>query len=316
MHIIGESLAILALILFSANIIITKVATARLNTNLGFLISVSVNVLFAAFLLLIQFIFFDQGTIGWDTKGFVLFLAAGFFSTYLGRWFFFETIAKLGPTRASAFQVSNPLFTTIIACVFMGEKLSKTDLSAILLILLGLILVSYISKRTGDEEVAVSQEIIRSRTVKQFVLVQLVQTGVLLAFISSFSYAIGNVVRGVAIQSWNQPILGGMLGALLGFLLQVITNKNTRHFWSEIRKSDRKGIIFYMISGIITISAQIAVIASMRYIPISIANLITLSTPIIVTPVSYFFFKNQEGITYKTIIGIVLVMSGLCFIIL
>jgi drug/metabolite transporter (DMT)-like permease len=302
--------------LFSANIILTKVATTRLNTNLGFLISVSVNVLFAAFLLLIQFIFFDQGTIGWDTKGFILFLAAGFFSTYLGRWFFFETIAKLGPTRASAFQVSNPLFTTIIAWVFMGEKLSQADLSAILLILLGLFLVSYISKRTGDEEVAASQEIIRSPTVKQLTLDWLVRTGILVAFLSSFSYAIGNVVRGVAIQSWNQPILGGLLGALLGFLLHVITNKNTRHFWSEIRKSDRMGIIFYMISGILTISAQIAVIASMRYIPISIANLITLSTPIIVTPVSYFLFKNQEGITYKTIIGIVLVMSGLCFIIL
>ncbi|KAA9011183.1 DMT family transporter [Niallia endozanthoxylica] len=313
---IGEALALLALILFSTNIILTKVATARVNSNLGFLISVSVNVLFAALLLLIQFIFFDLGTIGWDTKGFFLFLAAGFFSTYLGRWFFFETIAKLGPTRASAFQVSNPLFTTIIAWGFLEEKLDSTDLSAIFLMLLGLFLVSYISKRAGDEEVAATQEMIKSRTFKQFVVGQLIQTGILLAFLSSFFYAIGNIVRGVAIQSWNQPILGGLLGALLGFLLHVITNKSTRHFWSEIKKSDRTGVTFYMISGAITISAQIAVIASMRYIPISIANLITLSTPIIVTPVSYFLFKNQEGITYKTIIGIVLVMSGLCLIIL
>src|SRR3954447_25258071 len=128
---IGEALALLALILFSTNIILTKVATSRVNSNLGFLISVSVNVLFAALLLLIQFIFFDQGTIGWDKKGFFLFLAEGFFSTYLGRWFFFETIAKLGATRASAFQVSNPLFTTIIAWGFLGEKLNLTDLSAI-----------------------------------------------------------------------------------------------------------------------------------------------------------------------------------------
>jgi drug/metabolite transporter (DMT)-like permease len=66
----------------------------------------------------------------------------------------------------------------------------------------------------------------------------------------------------------------------------------------------------------ITISAQISVIASMRYMPISIANLITMSTPVIVTPISFFLFKNQEGITYRTILGIILVLGGIFFIIL
>ncbi len=54
----------------------------------------------------------------------------------------------------------------------------------------------------------------------------------------------------------------------------------------------------------------------MGYIPISIANLITLSTPVIVTPVSFLLFKNKEGITLKTIVGIVLVMVGISLIVL
>jgi drug/metabolite transporter (DMT)-like permease len=120
----GETLAILALILFSSNIILTKLATARLNINIGFLISVWVNFLFAVVLFLLQMIFFSDGNLEWHTKGLLLFLSAGFFSTYMGRWFFFETIDKLGPSRASTFQVSNPMFTTIIAWLFMGEKLS------------------------------------------------------------------------------------------------------------------------------------------------------------------------------------------------
>ncbi|WP_375141679.1 hypothetical protein [Bacillus sp. EB600] len=72
----------------------------------------------------------------------------------------------------------------------------------------------------------------------------------------------------------------------------------------------------YFSSGMITISAQISVTASMIYIPISIANLITMSTPVIVTPISYFLFKNQEGITLRTVAGIILVMAGIFCIIL
>ncbi|MFE4242267.1 DMT family transporter [Peribacillus butanolivorans] len=311
----GEMLALLSMILFSANIILTKLAIARLNLNLGFLISVAVNVLFAFFLFFIQIIFFDAGDLAWHTKGFFLFLIAGFFGTYLGRWFFFETIAKLGPTRASAFQVTNPIFTTIIAWLFLKEQLNSRDLSSILLILFGLLLVSYIPQRSKNE-IAKKRKVINFQPFPELSFKGLVQSGILVALLSSLAYAIGNVIRGAAILNWDQPILGGALGALLGFVLHVATSKSKRNFWRQFKEADITGVWLYVISGIITISAQISVIASMRYIPISVANLITLSTPILVTPVSYFLFKNQEGITYQTLIGIGLVLSGLVFIVL
>jgi drug/metabolite transporter (DMT)-like permease len=312
----GETLAILALVLFSSNIILTKFATARLDINIGFLISVWVNVLFAAFLFFIQLLFFHSGQLEWHTKGFLLFLTAGFFSTYMGRWFFFETIDRLGPSRASTFQVSNPMFTTIIAWLFMGEKLSWVDLLSVGGILFGLLLVSYVAKGSVKSEVAASKESIIVQHERHSSFMSLLKSGILLAFLSSLSYAIGNVLRGAAIKNWNEPILGGIFGAVLGLLLFSITNKSARSFFSEIKKADPKGVLLYVISGMITISAQISVIASMRYITISIANLITMSTPVIVTPVSFFLFKNQEGITLRTVLGILFVLAGIFSIIL
>ncbi|PLR83276.1 hypothetical protein CVD25_11675 [Bacillus canaveralius] len=312
----GELLAIAAMLLFSTNIILTKVAAARLNLHFGFLISVGMNIIFGLLLFAVQMLFFEQGNIDWNTKGFLFFLSAGVFSTYLGRWFFFETIDKLGPTRASAFQVSNPLFTALIAWLFLGERLHLIDVLAICIVLLGLFLVSYVSQRTVKSQLAAGREQIEVQSIRSLSLKWILTSSILLAFFSSLSYAVGNVVRGVAIQNWNQPILGGVLGAILGFLMHAVTNKNTRHFWRDLKTSDSRGVLLYTISGIITITAQIAVIASMRYIPISIANLITLSTPVVVTPVSYFMFKNQEGITYRTIIGILLVMGGIFVILL
>jgi drug/metabolite transporter (DMT)-like permease len=312
----GETLAILALILFSANTILTKLASARLNMNIGFLISVWVNVLFAAVLFLIQMTFFSDGQFQWHTKGFLLFLSAGFFSTYMGRWFFFETIDKLGPARASTFQVSNPMFTTVIAWLFMGEKLSWMNLASVGIILLGLYLVSSVGKNSVQREIAASEECVIVEPSRGLSINRLIKSGILLAFLSSLSYAIGNVLRGAAIKSWNEPILGGIFGALLGLVLFSITNKSSRYFFAEIKKSDKKGILLYAACGIASISAQISVIASMRYMPVSIANLITMSTPVIVTPISFFLFKNQEGITFRTTLGIILVLVGICCIIL
>jgi len=315
---VGELLAIFALVLFSSNIIITKIASSRANMNLGFLISVGMNILFGSILLVTQLLFLSQDPIEWNTKGFLLFLLGGVFSTYLGRWFFFETIDKLGPTRASAFQTSNPLFTIIIAWLFLGEVLHWIDVSAIVLILFGLFLVSYVPQVAGKREAAAGQEQMASKNqLKQVVSIKwLIQSGILLAFLSSMSYALGNIVRGVAIQSWQEPILGGVLGAFAGFILHTVTNKHTRHFFLELKKADSLGITLFAISGCITISAQILVIASMHYIPISIANLITLSTPVLVTPASYFLFKNQEKVTAVTIAGIVLVLSGISLVVL
>lgn len=313
----GETLAVFALVLFSSNIIITKLATSRLDVNIGFLISVWVNVLFASLLFLIQMIFFHNGHLEWHTKGFLLFVSAGFFSTYMGRWFFFETIDRLGPSRASTFQVSNPMFTVIIAWLFMGEKLGWVDLLSVGVILLGLLMVSYVAKGSVNSEVAASKESLAvTQPAKESPLMWLAKSGVLLAFLSSLSYAVGNVLRGAAIKNWNEPILGGIFGAVLGLILFSITNKSARTFFQQILKSDPKGILLYVVSGMITISAQISVIASMRYIPISIANLITMSTPVIVTPISYFLFKNQEGITFRTVAGTIFVLAGIFCIIL
>ncbi|WP_338448115.1 DMT family transporter [Niallia oryzisoli] len=314
----GELLAIFALVLFSSNIIITKIASTKVNMNLGFLISVGMNIFFGSLLLSVQLLFFRQDQMEWNTMGFFLFLLGGVFSTYLGRWFFFETIDKFGPTRASAFQTSNPLFTAIIAWLFLGEILHWIDVSAIILILFGLFLVSYVPQAAAKQEAAAGREQLASKNqLKQVVSIKwLIQSGILLAFLSSLSYALGNIVRGVAIQSWQEPILGGVLGAFAGFVLHTITNKHTRHFLTEMKKANPLGVTLFAVSGCITITAQILVIASMHYIPISIANLITLSTPVLVTPLSYFLFKNQEKVTYITIVGIILVLCGITLIIL
>jgi drug/metabolite transporter (DMT)-like permease len=45
----------------------------------------------------------------WNGAAMACFAGAGVLSTYLGRWFFYESVVLWGPAKASVFQVSNPL---------------------------------------------------------------------------------------------------------------------------------------------------------------------------------------------------------------
>ncbi|MDF2964241.1 MAG: protein of unknown function transrane [Paenibacillus sp.] len=312
----GEMLAFLALLMFSLNVIVTKAASSRLNLDVGFVISISVNVLFSGCLLIVQLLM-NGPPHDFRWLGFLMFLASGVFASYLGRSLYFDSIAKLGPSKASTFMVSSPLFTFLISWLFLGEALSFVELAGVVVVLLGLFIVSYIplkrpvSAATSDGGSVVTAEVSALQRWRRFL-----QPGIALALLGSLSYALGNITRGTGIQDWNEPVLGGFLGALTGVVLQLLFNKQARTFVSSVRLADSKGVWLYVISGVLTISAQIGHIASMHYIPISIATLITTAQPLLVIPLSYFLLNNQEGIAARTVIGSLMVISGIGAIII
>lgn len=129
------------------------------------------------------------------------------------------------------------------------------------------------------------------------------------------AYAVSTVLRGNGIREWNEPIIGALLGAFAGLLVYLLTSRNTRLLCAGIQRANREGIWLYAASGMLTIVAQICAIASFRFIPVSLSNLITLCTPFIVIPCGYFLHKNSERITARTWIGAGLVFLGIALMI-
>ena len=54
----------------------------------------------------------------------------------------------------------------------------------------------------------------------------------------------------------------------------------------------------------------------MRYIPVSLATLVTLFTPLLVFPLSHWLFENQGDITAAVLLGSVLALFGIFIIVL
>lgn len=310
----GELLALAALALFSTNIIVTRLGSARLPVSTGYLISVFFNIVFAALLFGIELAMRPDAW-HWDPYGILLFVLAGAFSTYLGRWFIFETIARLGPAKASAFQVSSPLFTFVIAWIFLGERLGALAIGGMLLTALGLLLVSLSNWRADAPAAAVTSQRGAGHRARAG-LAALWRSGMLIGIGSSAAYAVGNVLRGAAVRQWNEAILGALIGAVTGIGLHFVFGSDHVKVVRGLRAASRAGVLLFAASGMVTICAQVLTISAMTRAPVAVVALITLCTPLVVFPISYFFLRNDEGIGAGTLAGAVLTIAGIATIIL
>lgn len=315
----GESLAIAALIMFSINIVVTKLASATVDVSLGFFVAMVVNVLCATLIVIIQMLL-RAGPLSLDVTALLLFALAGFFSTYLGRWLLYDSVVRLGPSRASAFQSSNPMFTVLLAWFLLDERLGGADLAASVAILFGLFLASHRppelvpEKEDAGHAPGGSQHKVKKAGGE--LLGTIVSSGGLLALLGAFSYAVGNVLRGVAIESWNEPVLGVLVGALTGLVAYSALGSGARNIRQRLSQANRGGLRLFLFSGVLTVVAQACMVGAMRYIPVSIVTLITLSTPILVLPLGYFALRNNERLLPRTVIGSAIILGGITTIML
>ncbi|HVE51690.1 MAG TPA: DMT family transporter [Casimicrobiaceae bacterium] len=307
---IGESLALAAMLMFATNILVTKAASARLDVGTGFVISVVVNLLVAALAFAIE-LALRGDRIEWDLTGVVLFALAGVCATYLGRFFFFGAIAKLGATKASLFHVSSPAFTALIAWVFIGESLRWPTVVAIVATMIGLLLIIVPSfdMLLGRGESARAAMALGAK-IKVWLA-----SGFVVGVGATLAYSVGNVLRGASVRQWNEPIAGAMLGAAAALLLQLAFGSH-RQLSKRLRDADRAGKRLYAVGGVLTITAQMCMIASMRYIPVAVATVITLCTPLIVIPASYWLMRSEERIGLRTLAGAALTIAGMAIIVL
>jgi drug/metabolite transporter (DMT)-like permease len=304
-HFVGVALAVAALCMFSANVLVVKQASERVSLDLGFLLSVGVNLVFCALLLVGQLVLFGSG-IGWSWRAAFFFMLGGAFSTYLGRWFFFEAVVRMGSARASLFQVSSPVFAALIAWVALGEALSPVRWVATIFTIFGLALIGYVPGMFSPPQ---RLDVVPPST-RTNLFSSLKGSTLMLGLGGSMAYAISTVVRGTAIRDWNEPLIGALLGAATGLLLHVLFNEEIRAVPARLRAADRRGVNLFMVCGALTILAQICAILSLRYIEVALSSLITLSTPLLVIPGGYFLFAKKEILSSRTWIGGGIVLAG------
>ena len=309
----GEALALLALLLFSTNVLVVKIASPRLGQDVGFLIALGSNVVFAALLFggerLVRP---DPFVIEWDA--FAAFAVGGLFTAYLGRRLFFRSVQTVGPSRASALQITNPVFAALIGWVVLGESLGPAGLLFVLLVIGGLYLTSRVPARIPVTAPAGSGDVPHV-DIAPF-RGALPRREMVIALVGALSYAVGNVIRSSAVRDWDQAVFGGLLGAVCATVVYLAVHTDIPRLAQRLRTAPHSGLWLWALSGVLTISAQIALIASTRTIPVAVGVVVAAAIPLIVVPASALLFGNNEGVTARTVAGIVLIFGGVIGLIL
>lgn len=291
----GVTFALLAMICFAANIIVTRYAVARLSVEAGFLVVLATNILFPALLFPFE-LALRAAPWSWDWKGAGLFALGGVVGTFLGRRMLFDTVRLLGPSRASVFHSTSPAFALVGAWLLAGEKLGWFEIGLMAVVWVGL---WFTQPRAGSAARGGALPAANARR------------GLLAGLLTVAGFGIGNVLRGLAMRGWEEAVLGTVVSSVAALACQIVATREWAKIAAQFRGAGRAAIALYIGCGVTTALGSIFVALAMTRIEIALAVLVVHTTPLVIFPVSVFILKNKEELTPRTLLGALLVLAGI-----
>jgi drug/metabolite transporter (DMT)-like permease len=294
----GVALALLAMLSFASNILITRYAVARMPVEAGFLIVLATNILFPAALWAAQ-LGADASAITWDWKGAGLFALGGVIGTFLGRRMLFDTVRLLGPSRASVFHSSAPAFALLGAWLLADERLGWYELALVAVVWCGL----WLTHPRADAPPGEAR--LSAATLRK---------GMLAGLLTVAGFGFGNVFRGLAMRAWSEALLGTVIASAAAALLQVAVTRDWRRIAAQIRGAGGGATGLYVACGVATSLGSIFITLAMAKIEIALAVLVVHTTPLVIIPASVFLLRQREEIGPRMLAGAALVLAGIALL--
>jgi len=289
----GVALALVAMACFSAKILITRYAVARMPVEAGFFVVLATNILFPAALFPLE-LAARAAPWSWDWKGAGLFALGGIIGTFLGRRLLFDAVRLLGPSRASVFHSTAPAFALLGAWLLADERLGLYEIALMAVVWVGL---WFTQPHAGSGGTHLSASKVRK--------------GMLAGLFTVAGFGIGNVMRGLAMRNWDEAVLGTVRASLAALACQVVTTRDWGRIAAQLRGAGRRALWLYVGCGVTTSLGSIFVSLAMKRMEIALAVLVVHTTPLVIFPVSVFILKNREELAPRTLLGAVLVLLGI-----
>ena len=297
---LGETLAVLSALSFTMfNVVAANKSGSRGDKGVLFSVIVTIAFSFVLFLVL------EAGRINIDATretitGLGLFAFAGISAMVFGRTLVFDSIRRLGATRASAVKRLNPFFSVLLAAVFLSEAVTRYDFAGLTFIALAFGLLFRNSFRSGGSDANTAGPI-----------AYMIGAGAALA------YAVSYIMRKAGLDLLDAPALGTFVSALSGFLgftvLAVLSQRYRPMFRDVFRNIDRQ----VMAVAVLVSMGQILMFAALAYE--------TVSTVVMIASLEVFFSVFLSTVVFRTeqrpepvillaallaIIGVILVASA------
>ncbi len=260
----GEVLALLSALSFALfNVIVSQ--TGRARGDKGVLFSVVVTIVFS----FVLFLVLEAGRVpvaatAETAAGIGWFAFAGLSAMMLGRTLVFDSIRRLGATRASAVKRLNPFFSVALAALFLSEPVSLVDFAGLVLIAAAFSILFRDSLRRHPAERGEAGP-----------------TAYIVGAAAALAYAVAYIGRKAGLGEIDAPAFGTFVSALSGFAgFGVVAACSARYrpmFTGMFRNLDRRVIA----AAILVSCGQILMFAALA--------LESVSTVVMISSLEIFF---------------------------
>jgi drug/metabolite transporter (DMT)-like permease len=300
----GEAFALLAAVFFAGSgVAVAKgVAQGRGRGDHGALLSIFITVLMAAAMWLAASgggVASSGPALYWGVWWFAV---SGALTVFLGRTLLYQSIAAVGAIRSSMMLRLNPFFSVLLAAILLGEAISGTAGSGMLLILLSFgLLLHRTFRRTAAERA-------RPAHARPSPLDYVHGPA------SAFSYALGNVARKHALGIVPDSNFGTLISALAGLVsfaaAALFVPRYRAAFFGVFRNTSR----WQVAAGVLASAGQLSQFAAIQHIEVSRAVMITSAEIFLSMFLAVYVLKTEKRPDALTLLAAAMAMVGVVLV--
>ena len=286
-HIPAEFYALANAFLFALHNLFTKKALRYSNPATGVISSLLINIVFlwAMAILLVPIANVSVASI-------LIFVGVGFFQPGLTRLLTYKGIDTLGVAITDPIRASTPLFSALMAIIFLGEEITLPIVAATLMIIAGIILLSW--RRDS---------------------LQLVGSAIYLWYPIAASALAGasQVVRKFGLAAVPHPFLAAAVTASSSLIVSVLTLwyvEKTQESW----KMNWQCFWWFLAAGVTVSLAMTCIYYALDLGKVSVVIPISSTGPLFSLILTAIFLRGVERVTLRIVVSAAMIVGGVMLI--
>ena len=231
---------------------------------------------------------------GITLKSAIAFAGAGLSGTLIGRVAYFEGIQRVGASRSDAIKATTPIIATIIAIVLIGESPSRIHIAGISAIVVGVWIISL------D---LIQDKIIKGITNRRMDVIYPIAAAIFFGFEPVFA-RIGVLEGTPGHVGLSIKMVVAGIGFLIYFMVKGDMPNIGKIFENKITAR------WYILAGLASTSMMIFLYTAIEIAPVVFVVPFLQTSPLFVVIFSYIWLQDIEHISWRLVIGILVMISA------
>lgn len=289
---IGEISALITALFWTFSSLFFAEASKKIGS-----LQLNINRLILAFIFLGLTILIGGLSINLSTNQLLNLTLSGLIGLLFGDFFLFQAFAQIGARISMLIMSLAPVMAALLGFIFLDEKLTVTAIIGSIITISGIILVVTYKKEKEEHINAV---------------------GLFNAFLGALGQAVGLIFAKIA---FNEGAINGFVATsiriaasisiMLPIMLLMRNYKNPIKLYLKEKSAFKYTISGTIFGPFLGITASLIAVSNTE---IGIASTLMATTPILMIPVVYIFYK--ESIPLKSIVGTIIAILGVAILFL